>query len=195
MKATYYFIVEVEDSYNNYTKLENGLDVMVNNTIDSVEHINRIGKIVSAPAGTKAAPGDMLLFHHNICRDSWGFKGAKRISIFQISPNLYFVPVPEIFMIKRADSDGWEALDPFVFIKPIPAPKVILPNGLEIAVNDYNDMDESVGEVAFVNKTLEMQGVKNGDLIAFEEYSQHEYIIDGELYYKMRTSDILAIVD
>lgn len=195
MKATYYFIVEVKDSYNNYIKLENGLEVMVNNTIDSVEHINRVGKVISAPLGTKSSPGDMILFHHNICRDAWGFKGTKRTSMFQISPDHYFVPVPEIFMIKRADSDRWEALDPFVFIKPIPAQKVKLPNGLEVMVNDYKDMDESVGEIAFVNKTLEMQGVKNGDLITFEEYSQHEYIIDGELYYKMKTSDILALVE
>lgn len=195
MKATFYFVVEVKDSYNNYIKLENGLEVMVNNTIDSVEHINRVGKVISAPRGTKSSPGDMILFHHNICRDAWGFKGTKRTSMFQISPNHYFVPIPEIFMIKRADSDSWEALDPFVFIKPIPAPVHKLPNGLEVIQNDYKGMDEAVGEVAFVNKTLEMQGVKNGDLITFEEYSQHEYIIDGELYYKMRTSDILAVVD
>lgn len=194
MEATLYFVVEVKDSYNNTVQLENGLEIMVNNTIDSVEHINRIGKVVSAPKGVKSSPGDMILFHHNICRDSWGFKGAKKISMFQIKPNFYFVPVPEIFMIKRADSEGWEALDPFVFIEPIPATKKELPNGLSVVQNDYNGMDEAVGKVAFVNKTLEKQGVKNGDLITFEEYSQHEYIIDGKLYYKMRTSDILAIV-
>lgn len=195
MKATLYFVVEVEDSYNNYAKLENGLEVMVNNTIDNVEHINRIGKIISCPKGVKASPGDTLLFHHNICRDSWGFKGSKRLSMFQIKPKTYFVPIPEVFMIKRADSEAWEALDPFVFIEPIPASKIELENGLSVVINDYNGMDEALGKVAFINKELEKQGVKNGDVITFEEYSQHEYIIDGNLYYKMRTSDILAVVE
>jgi co-chaperonin GroES (HSP10) len=195
MKSTLYFIVEVKDSYNNYITLNNGLEVMVNNTIDSVEHINRIGKILSSPKGTVASEGDMLLFHHNICRDSWGFKGAKRRSMFLIKDNIYFVPAPEIFMMKKADSDTWEALDPYVFIKPIEAPKHTLANGLEVIQNDYNDMDESVGIVSYVNNSLREQGVKNGDLITFEEYSQHEYTIDGELYYKMQTSDILAIVE
>lgn len=194
MTATLYFIVDVKDSYNNYKKLENGLEVMVNNTIDSVEHINRIGKIISSPKGVKAHPGDKLLFHHNICRDSWGFKGSKKLSMFQIKPNFYFVPIPEVFMIKRVGSNNWEALDPFVFIEPIPAEKKQLANGLSFVQNDYNGMDEAVGIVAFTNKELEKQGVNKGDLITFEEYSQHEYIIDEKLYYKMRTSDILAKV-
>ena len=195
MTATLYFIVEVKDSYNNFTELDNGLRVMVNNTIDSVEHINRVGRVVSAPKGVKATQGDMILFHHNICRDSWGFKGSKRTSMFQIKPNFYFVPIPEIFMIKKADSDSWTALDPFVFIEPIPAEKVVLSNGLSIVKNDYNGMNEAVGKVAFVNETLKKQNVKDGDFITFEEYSQHEYIIDGKLYYKMKTSDILAVVE
>lgn len=115
--------------------------------------------------------------------------------MFQIKPNFYFVPIPEIFMIKKADSDSWTALDPFVFIEPIPAEKVVLSNGLSIVKNDYNGMNEAVGKVAFVNETLKKQNVKDGDFITFEEYSQHEYIIDGKLYYKMKTSDILAVVE
>lgn len=194
MKATFYFIIEVDNSYNNYETLSNGLEVMVNNTIDSVEHINRVGKVISAPKGVKAQEGDLILFHHNICRDSWGFRGTKRTSMFQISPNKYFVPIPEIFMIKRSDSEEWESLDPFVFVKPIPADSKTLKNGLTVVENDYNGMNESVGIVEYTNKELSKQGVEKGTTITFEEYSQHEYVVEGELLYKMKTSDILAIV-
>jgi len=42
MKATLYFLVEVTNDYNNYDTLSNGLEVMTNNTIESVENVNRI---------------------------------------------------------------------------------------------------------------------------------------------------------
>lgn len=191
MKATFYFLVEVLDDYNNYETLSNGLKVMTNNTIESVEHINRIGKVISAPKGTKAKEGDMLLFHHNICRKSRGFKGVKRLSQFQLKPNVYFIPVTEIFMIDRGD--GWEAIEPFVFVEPMPSNTITLPNGMQIKEDDYKGQNESVGTIAFNNTYLEKQGIKEGDTVAFEEDSQHEYIIDGKLYYKMMAKDILAV--
>lgn len=193
MKATLYFVVEVLDSYNNYETLENGMTIMVNNSIDSVENINRIGKVVSAPKGVKAKEGDKILFHHNITREERGNQGKKRVSMFQIKPTIFFVPIPEIFMIKREGSDEWTALDPFVFIKPLEAVKVTLESGLEVLEDDYNEMKEFLGEIAFPNEFLLSDGLKKGDVICFQEYSQHEYVIDGELYYKMRTSDILAL--
>lgn len=191
MKATLYFLVEVLNDYNNYEKLSNGLEVMVNNTIESVENINRIGKVISSPEGTKASEGDMLLFHHNICRRSRGFKGKKRLSPFQVKPNIYFVPVTEVFMIDKGE--GWEALDPFVFIRPKEAKVITMANGLQITEDEYKGTNESLGTIAFINKSLEEQGLKEGDTIAFQEFSQHEYEINGELFYKMMTQDILAV--
>ena len=193
MKATLYFLVEVIESYNNYVELDNGLKVMVNNTIDSVEHINRVGKIISSPKGTRASEGDMILFHHNICREAIGPRGVKSPSSFQIKPNLYFIPASEIFMMKKADSERWEAIDPYVFIEPIKAEVEVLSNGLKVVKNDYNEMNESRGVVAFVNKQLEAEGLVEGDIVSFEEFSQHEYEINGKLYYKMHTRDILGV--
>lgn len=191
MKAILYFLVEVISDYNNYEKLSNGLDIMVNNTIESVENINRIGKVISCPKGTKAEKGDMVLFHHNICRKELGFKGKKRPSPFQLKPNVYFIPVTEIFMIDKGD--GWEAIDPYVFIEPLPPVYITLPNGFKVAQDDYKGTNESVGRISHINNFLKEQGLKNGDLVSFQEHSQHEYILDGELHYKMQTNDILAL--
>ena len=191
MRATLYLLVEVTNDYNNYETLSNGIEVMTNNTIESVENVNRIGKVISAPKGTKAEEGDILLFHHNICRKARGFKGKKDLSPFQLKPNVFFVPATEIFMINKGK--GWESIDPYVFVKPMPSKTIILPNGMEVKEDDYKGTNESAGIIAFNNKFLSEQGVKEGDIIAFQEDSQHEYIIDGELYYKMQTNDILAI--
>jgi co-chaperonin GroES (HSP10) len=194
MKSTIYFIVQVEDSYNNYIELGDGTKLSTNNSIDSVEHINRVGKVIDAPKGTIVDRGDFLLFHHNICRESWGAKGKKRTSVFAMSDNTFFVPVTEIFMYMKAGSDKWNALAPFVFIKPIPAGSEVLPNGLEVKEDDYNGKKPLVGIMSYPNKELMDKGVREGDIVAFLEDSEHEYEIKGNLYYKMRNSDILAIL-
>ncbi len=190
MKASYYFIVEVENSYNNYKTLSNGLKIMTNNSIETVEAVNREGTIISAPRGVKAKKGDKVLFHHNICRRETGFKGAKRNSPFQLADNMFFVPITEVYMMDKGE--GWKTVTPFVFLKPIEAKKVVLPNGLSIIREDYKGMNEMAGEIAFNNDDLKEQGINEGDVVAFKEYSQHEYEIDGEIYYRMTTNDILG---
>tara|TARA_R110002074_G_scaffold189465_6_gene355283 strand:- start:16528 stop:17112 length:585 start_codon:yes stop_codon:yes gene_type:complete len=194
MKATIYFLVRVEDSYNNYVELDNGVKLSTNNSIDSVQHINRVGKVISAPKGTIVDEGDFILFHHNICRESWGNKSKRRSSVFAISDNEYFVPIPEIFMYMKEGTEKWKAIAPFVFIKPIPAEKIKLKNGLEVTEESYNGMKPLMGKVAYVNKELEEKGVNEGDIIAFQQYSEHEYKIKDEIFYKMKNKDILAIL-
>lgn len=193
MKSTLYFLVRVNDTYNNYIELSDGTKFYTNNSIESVQHINRVGEVVAAPNGMLAKEGDLLLFHHNICRDAWGLKGKRRKSSFAIEDDLFYIPVPEIFMYMERGSDKWTALDPFVFIKPIPAEKVTLPNGLEVEEDSYEGMKPLVGTVGYGNKKLESLGVKEGDTVCFQENSEHKYEIKGELFYKMRTTDILAV--
>ena len=194
MKATVYFVVEVSEDYNNEVELSNGLKLSVNNSIDSVEHINRIGKLISGPKDSNATKGDMLLFHHNICRRSWN-KGKKRQSIFYIKENIYYIPVTEIFMIKRQGESKWEAIDPYVFIKPLQAEKRILSNGFEVVEDSYKEMKNLTGTVSYPNKVLMASGIKEGDLVAFQEDSEFEFDIDGEIHYRMKTTDILAVYE
>lgn len=194
MRSTIFFLVEVEQSYNNYIEFCDGTEFAVNNSIDDVESINRVGKIIDAPKGTSAKKGDLLLFHHNICRDCWGLKSKKRTSAFCVKGNVYYIPFTEIFMIMRQGSTEWEAIDPVVFVEPIPAETEILPNGLEIKEVSYKGMKPLVGKMAFPNKTLLDKGVKKGDTVIFQQDSEHEYKIKGGIYYKMKTQDILAII-
>ena len=193
MKATVFFIVEVEDDYNNEVELSNGLKLAVNNTIDNVEHINRIGKLIDGPKGSNVQRGDTLLFHHNICRRSWGLKGKKRQSMFYIKSQIYYIPITEIFMVKRQGASDWEAIDPYVFVKPLQAVKKVLKNGLEIMEDSYKDMKNLMGTISYSNKTLLYSGIQEGDLITFQEDSEFEFEINGEIHYRMKTQDILAV--
>lgn len=193
MKATVFFIVEVEDDYNNEVELSNGLKLAVNNTIDNVEYINRIGKIIDGPKGSNVQQGDTLLFHHNICRRAWGLKSKKRQSMFYIKSHTYYIPITEIFMVKRQGASDWEAIDPYVFVKPLEAQKKTLKNGLEIMEDSYKDMKNLMGTISYSNKTLLYSGIQEGDLVTFQEDSEFEFEINGEIHYRMKTQDILAV--
>ena len=195
MKATLYFLVEVENDYNNYVDMSNGQQLAVNNSIDSVEHLNREGTIIDAPKGAIVSKGDKVLFHHNICRNTFGLKGKRRRSNFHINANNYFIPFTEIFMVKYKNKKAkWEAVDPVVFIEPLPVVNKTLPNGLVVLEDSYKEMKDLIGKVAFPNKQLLSLGVKEGDMVSFEEYSEHEYTIEGKVYYKMKTKDILGVL-
>lgn len=192
MKATVYFIVKVADPYNNTVTLRNGLEISVNNTVDSVEHVNRVGVFIDGPEGSIAEPGDQLLFHHNICRESWN-KKRKRKSVFYIRDNMYYVPATEIYMIKKQGSEEWRALDPYVFVKPVPAVRKKLANGIEVMEDAYKDMKDLMGIVTHPNDTLREAGVKEGDLVTFMEDSEHEFKIGNEVHYRMETKDLLVV--
>jgi len=194
MKATLYFLVEVDQDYNNFVEMSDGTKLAVNNSIDSVEHLNRTGTVIDAPKGSIVSKGDSLMFHHNICRRSYGLKGKLRVSNFHINANNYFIPFTEIFMVKYKGKDKWEAIDPVVFIEPLPVVKKTLPNGLVVTEDSYKEMKNLIGKVAFPNKELMSQGIKKGDMISFQEDSEHEYFIDGKMYYKMKTQDVLGLV-
>jgi len=192
MKATVYFLVKVVDAYNNDVTLSNGQVIFVNNSVDSVEHVNRVGVFIDGPAGSMANPGDLLLFHHNICRESWN-KKSKRKSVFYIKDNIYYIPVTEIYMIKKQECEDWEALDPYVFVKPIPAVTRKLSNGLEVMEDSYKKMKDLMGIVTYPNRILREAGVEEGDLITFMQDSEHEFKIGDQVHYRMTTDDVLTV--
>lgn len=192
MKSFLYVIVEVDSAYNNFIDLGEGKKLQINNSIDDVETINRVGKVVSAPSYMNCNKGDLLLFHHNICRQSWN-KGRIKVSNFCIKENFYYVPATEAMMIMRQGEEEWESLDPFVFVKPIEAGVKELPNGAKVLEQNYKGRKNLQGIVEYPNKKLLEMGVKKGDHVWFQQDSEHEYKIKGELFYKMKTDDILAI--
>lgn len=191
MKAVNYLIVSLEESYNNEVKISDKDSLIVNSTIENVEYINRVAKIVSAPDFTILESGDEVVVHHNIFRLRNNTKGNIVHSDFHIEGNLYFVPLTEVFMYRRGED--WEVLDPYCFVEPIK--KVVEGEfTLNLSEDSYKGREERIGVIKYVNKELERQGIKSGDKVKFTENSEYEFNIDGTLYYKMSTKDIVAVL-
>lgn len=186
MKTLNYVIMRAEQAYINEV---NGM--IVNTTIEDVSSINRIGTVVSAPEGTILQEGDELIVHHNIMRLRNDTKGFQIESDWWIKDDLYFVPLTEIFMYRRDGSD-WIALDPFCFVEPIPY-KHDDTSIFKISKDEvsYKGMVKNKGILRYPNPSLLEQGLKAGDTIVFSDYSEYEFNLDGKLYYKMATRDIL----
>lgn len=197
MRALGYVVVQSEQDYNNEVELA-GTKIVVNTTIESVENINREATVVATPKGTVLEVGDRVLVHHNIMRRKNNIKGKEIRSQFHIKDGQYYVPPTEIFAYKRGDS-GWQALDPYCFVAPIKA-KDVVKGGIVIPAekdkDNYKGRENGMGILRIANRELlEDEGLKIGDKVNFLPYSEHEYKIDGELLYKMKSSDILAKIE
>lgn len=190
MTTINFVIVEIDEAYKNEVD-----GVVVNSTIESVQHINRIAKVIEAPDFTILKSGDEVVVHHNMFRLRNGIKGKKVRSNYHLEGNTYFVPLTEVYMYRRNGSD-WQAIRPFVFIKPVEQEtkkegNVIVNSGES---NSYKGRKRLMGTVKYPNDELLDMGVNVGDEIIFSYWSEYEFDIDGEILYKMSNKDILAIL-
>jgi co-chaperonin GroES (HSP10) len=184
-----YIIVEIDEAYKNEID-----GIIVNSTIESVAHINRIAKVVEAPSFTILRKGDDVVVHHNMFRLRNGMRGQRVQSDYHIEDNKYFIPFTEVYMYRRGGE--WNAIRPFVFLKPVDFEEEVS-NGFTITKTDSNShkgKKKLRGIVKYLNDELEAQGVKVGDEVLFSYFSEYEFNIDGETLYKMSTKDILAIL-
>ena len=195
MNTINYVIVKTANEYNNTKKITEDITLIINSTIEAVDRINRVVEIVSAPKFTVLQEGDEIVIHHNILRNRNGQQGGQVGSDYYIKDDLYFIPLTEIFAYKR---DGkWNALDPFVFVKPIKYKTYEKGSSLLVVSmkeSSHKGYVKRRGVMCFPNKELQSYGVKEGDVITFSADSEYEFEIEGEIYYKMMTKDVLAVI-
>ena len=184
-----YIIVEIDEAYNNE---EDG--IVVNSTVESIQHINRTARVLEAPDFTILKKGDEVVCHHNIFRIRNGIQGQKVKSNYNLEGNIYFVPLTEVYMFKR-DSD-WNAIRPYVFVKPVNYEDKKFGNIIITGAdsNTHKGKEKLKGVIKYPNDELVHNGVKEGDEVVFSSFSQYEFNINGETLYKMSTKDILAII-
>lgn len=194
MQSVNYFIVEIDKAYENEVELSTGGSIIINSTIESVEHINRVATIVSAPIFTVLKAGDKVVVHHNIFRLRNDVNGNIAQSNFHIEGNNYFVPLTEVFMVKSVGDSDWRAMNPYCFVKPIEELQQPSFFSLSLQESSYKGKRKGVGKMCYPNEDLTAQGVKMGDEVKFTANSEYEFNIDGVLYYKMSTRDITAVL-
>ena len=86
---------------------------------------------------------------------------------------MWFVENDQIFLYKRYCC--WVANDTFCFVKPIKAKDPL----------SVEKTEPLIGFMSYPDKKLQEAGIKAGDLVGFKPNTEYEFVIDGELYYRI----------
>jgi hypothetical protein len=173
MQGLFDFIIKpVGNRYSNIKKIGSE-ELIINTRIEDHKSINRTAIIVALPrhCNTSMKVGDEVVIHHNIFRSSYDNNGKAKNSRFFIQEDLFYCPLDCIFLYKNTDK--WKAVDGYSFIKPIQSDNV------------YSIAAEKacVGVIKYCSA-----GYKQNELVGFRNNIEHEFVIDGELLYKIKSS-------
>ena len=175
MKAPFDFVIEPKGNRYNNTKKVGDKDLILNTEIFNHQFVNREAIVKSIPTAykTKIKPGDTIIVHHNVFRRWHNVKGIEKNSKSYFDEKTYIVQPDQIFLYKRF----WEWHTPkgFCWVKPIKNK------------NKYanSETQENIGIVKYTDGAF-----KVNDLVGFTPISNYEFVIDGELLYRVYTKFI-----
>ena len=175
MKSVYNFVVApVGKRYNNVKKVGDK-ELIINTEIFNHQYVNRKAKVLSVPivGDTDIEINDNVILHHNVFRRWHNVKGIEKNSKSYFDEKTYIVQPDQIFLYKRF----WEWHTPkgFCWVKPIKNK------------NKYanSETQENIGIVKYTDGAF-----KVNDLVGFTPISNYEFVIDGELLYRVYTKFI-----
>ena len=181
MNSLYKFIVTpLNKRYNNEINVGDK-KLIVNSSVEEFTFISREAKVVSVPSEYKTDinVGDTIIIHHNVFRRWYDQKGVERNSSSYFKEDLYFVQPDQIFMYKR--DNQWKTFGGYCFVKPVKNDNPI-----------SNIIDKKlVGVLKYGDKYLEEQNVFPGDLVSYPRNREWEFVIDQELLYCMKSTNII----
>ena len=175
MRSVYNFVVTpIGQRYNNVKKVGDK-ELIVNTEIFNHQHVNRKAKVLSLPiiGDTDIEINDDVILHHNVFRRWHNVRGIEKNSKNYFNENTYIVYPDQIFLYKRFWK--WHSPKGFCWVKPIKNQDKY----------SNNETQENIGIVKYTDGTF-----KVNDLIGFTPISNYEFVIDGELLYRVYTKFI-----
>ena len=175
MKSVYNFVVTpIGKRYNNVKTVEDK-ELILNTEIFNHQYVNRNAKVISTPiiGDTEIKINDEVILHHNVFRKWHNIKGIEKNSKNYFNENTYIVYPDQIFLYKQ--NNKWLSPKGFCWVKPIKNQDKY----------SNNETQENVGIVKYTDGTF-----KVNDLVGFTPISNYEFVIDGELLYRVYTKFI-----
>ena len=175
MKSVYNFVVKpIGKRYNNVKKVGDK-ELILNTEIFNHQYVNRKATVISKPiiGDTDIDVGSDVILHHNVFRRWHNVKGIEKNSKSYFNENTYIVNLDQIFLYKKF----WEWKSPkgFCWVKPI--------KNKDKYAN--SEVQENVGIIKYTDGSFEIN-----DLVGFTPISNYEFVIDGELLYRVYTKFI-----
>ena len=175
MKSVYNFVVTpIGKRYNNVKKVGDK-ELIINTEIFNHQYVNRQATVISKPiiGDTDIDVGSDVILHHNVFRRWHNVKGIEKNSKSYFDENTYIVQPDQIFLYKKFWQ--WHSPKGFCWVKPI--------KNKDKYAN--SETQENVGIIKYTDGTF-----KKNDLVGFTPISNYEFVIDGELLYRVYTKFI-----
>ncbi len=175
MKSVYNFVVKpIGKRYNNVKKVGDK-ELILNTEIFNHQYVNRQATVISKPiiGDTNIEIGNDVILHHNVFRRWHDVRGNEKNSKSYFKEDTYIVSIDQIFLYKKFWK--WHSPKGFCWVKPIKNK------------DKYNNSEtqENIGIVRYTDGSF-----KVNDLVGFTPISNYEFVIDGELLYRVYTKFI-----
>ena len=175
MKSVYNFVVKpIGQRYNNVKKVEDK-ELILNTEIFNHQYVNRKATVISTPiiGDTDIDVGSDVILHHNVFRRWHDVKGVEKNSKSYFNEDTYIVHPDQIFLYKKFWK--WHSPKGFCWVKPI--------KNKDKYAN--SETQENVGIIKYTDGSFKVK-----DLVGFTPISNYEFVIDGELLYRVYTKFI-----
>ena len=175
MKSVYNFVVKpIGKRYNNVKKVGDK-ELIVNTEIFNHQYVNRQATVISKPiiGDTDIDVGSDVILHHNVFRRWHNVKGVEKNSKSYFNEDTYIVQPDQIFLYKKFWQ--WHSPKGFCWVKPI--------KNKDKYAN--SETQENIGIIKYTDGSFDVN-----DLVGFTPKSNYEFVIDGELLYRVYTKFI-----
>ena len=175
MKSVYNFVVKpIGKRYNNVKKVGDK-ELIINTEIFNHQYVNRQATVISKPiiGDTDIDIGSDVILHHNVFRRWHNVKGIEKNSKSYFNEDTYIVQPDQIFLYKKFWQ--WHSPKGFCWVKPI--------KNKDKYAN--SETQENIGIIKYTDGSF-----KVNDLVGFTPISNYEFVIDGELLYRVYTKFI-----
>ena len=175
MQGVYNFVVKpIGKRYNNVKKVGDK-ELIINTEIFNHQYVNRQATVISTPiiGDTDIDIGSDVILHHNVFRRWHNQYGIEKNSKSYFDENTYIVQPDQIFLYKKFWQ--WHSPKGFCWVQPIKNK------------NKYSnsETEENIGIIKYTDGSF-----KINDLVGFTPQSNYEFVIDGELLYRVYTKFI-----
>jgi hypothetical protein len=175
MKSVYNFVVKpIGKRYNNVKKVGDK-ELIINTEIFNHQYVNRQATVISKPiiGDTDIDIGSDVILHHNVFRRWHNVKGVEKNSKSYFNEDTYIVQPDQIFLYKKFWQ--WHSPKGFCWVKPI--------KNKDKYAN--SETQENIGIIKYTDGSFDVN-----DLVGFTPISNYEFVIDGELLYRVYTKFI-----
>jgi len=178
MKSPTSFIVKPFEGkrYNNSIDIS-GVNFLISSSQEDYTATNRYAEVIACPNNYDGPvkKGDLLIVHHNVFRVYHDMKGRDRNGRSFLDDGTFIIDDEQWFAY--GSEENWIAKEGFTFVKPV---LVFTEQFKNILVHE-----PLTGEVVFSSL-----GLNKEDIVTFVPDSEYEFVVDGEVMYRLYNSSI-----